>query len=148
MKSISPTFIAVFLLCAMGVWGCGQQRTGSIGAKISELEARYAKLEEDYRVLQSNHDQHRKKLTQIEAQRNALEEEKTELNYKLDKLAIERETLHKQVVQRTQERDTAQTHLAQFGKELQALAGRIESALNTNSQSSNAAITAAAHGTE
>ena len=148
MKSISPTFIAVFLLCAMGVWGCGQQRTGSIGAKISELEARYAKLEEDYRVLQSNHDQHRKKLSQIEAQRNALEEEKTELNNKLDKLAIERETLHKQVVQRTQERDTAQTHLAQFGKELQALAGRIESAVNANSSGSNATITPTGRGTE
>lgn len=148
MRSINPTFIAVFLLCAMGVWGCGQQKTGAIGAKISELETRYAKLEEDYRVLQSNHDQHRKKLSQIEGQRSALQQEKTELNNQLDKLAAEHVTLRKQVLQRTQERDTAQTNLLQFGKELQALAGRIESAVNTNSPGSNATITPAARGTE
>src|SRR5260370_41375293 len=116
MRSISPTFIAVFLLCAMGVWGCGQQKTGSIGAKINDLEPRHAKLEEDYRVLQSNHDQHRKKLTQIEAQRSALQQEKTELNNQLHTPVGERETLRKQVVQPTHERAAAKTTLVQFGK--------------------------------
>jgi SMC interacting uncharacterized protein involved in chromosome segregation len=148
MRSISPTFIAVFLLCAMGVWGCGHQKTGAIGAKFSELETRYGKLEEDYRVLQSNHDTQRKKLTQIEAQRSALQQEKTELNNQLDKLAGERETLRKQVLQRSQERDTAHMNLAQFGRELQALAGRIEFAVNANSPGSNATITSAGRGTE
>ncbi len=37
--------------------------------------------------------------------------------------------------ERTTERDTAQTNLAQFNRDLQALAGRIEAAVN-NSQSS------------
>ena len=148
MKNISPVSVAVFLLCVMGVWGCSQQKTGAISAKITELETRYGKLEEDYRTLQTSHEQHRKKLTQIEAQRHALEQEKTELNSQLDNVRIERETLSKQVALRTQERDLAQTNLTQFSKELQALAGRVETALNSNSSSPNASIIPASRRTE
>jgi SMC interacting uncharacterized protein involved in chromosome segregation len=140
MKNITAVSAGVFLLCAMGLWGCGQQKSGVISAKISELESRYAKLEEDYRTLQSNHDQHRKKLTQIEAQRNTLEAEKTDLSKQLDDVKIERESLRKQVSQRTQERDVAQTNLMQFSKDLQTLASRMESALNGNTPTPNASI--------
>ena len=140
MKNFSAVSIGVFLLCAFGLWGCGQQKTGAITAKINELETRYTKLEEDYRTLQANHDQHRKKLSQIEAERNALESEKTELSNQLQKVSTERETLRRQVSQRTQERDVAQTNLMQFSKDLQALASRVETALNNNSPSPNAAI--------
>jgi chromosome segregation ATPase len=148
MRNIKPALLVAFLLCTMGVWGCSQQKTGAISAKINELESRHAKLEEDYRTLQSNHDQYRKKLSQMEAQRNALEQEKTELNNQLDKTTNERETLRKQVSQRTQERDVAQTNLTQFSKELQALAGRVESALNNNSPGPNASIIPASRRTE
>jgi chromosome segregation ATPase len=148
MKNINPVYGAVFLLCAMGVWGCSQQKTGAISAKINELESRYTKLEEDYRTLQSTHDQHRKRLTQIETQRAALEQEKNDLNKQLDNVTGERETLRTQVSQRTQERDTAQTNLAQFSKELQALAGRVESALNNHSPGPNASIIPASRRTE
>jgi SMC interacting uncharacterized protein involved in chromosome segregation len=148
MKKISPVFVAVFLFSALGVWGCNQQKTGTINAKISELESRYTKLEEDYRTLQSTHDQHRKRLTQLEAQRTALEAEKTELSKQLETASVERETLRKQIGDRTQERDVAQTNLMQFSKDLQALAGRVESAVNANSTSPSAKIVPASRRTE
>src|SRR5438105_9955462 len=102
MRNIKSTFVAVFMLGAFGVWGCGQQKTGAISAKITELETRYAKLEDEHRILQANHDQTRKKLNQIESQRNSLESEKSDLNGQLDKVGTERETLRKQLAQRTQ----------------------------------------------
>jgi chromosome segregation ATPase len=140
MKNVSPLFVALFLLSALGVWGCSQPKTGTINAKISELETRYTKLEEDYRTLQTTHEQHRKRLGQIEAQRTILVNEKTELAKQVETASTECETLRKQVSQRTQERDTAQTNLMQFSKDLQALAGRIETVVNSNSPSPNATI--------
>jgi SMC interacting uncharacterized protein involved in chromosome segregation len=147
MKNIKPVSVAVFLLCAMGLWGCGQQKSAP-NARLGELEARFAKLEEDYRTLQSNFDQQRKKLTQAEAQRNALNAEKTELAQQLDAVKAERETLSKQVSQRTQERDAAQTNLLQFSKDLQALAARVETSLNTDTPTPNASIIPASRRTE
>jgi chromosome segregation ATPase len=148
MKQINPAYVAVFLLCAMGVWGCSQQRTGVITAKISELETRYAKLEEDYRTLQATHEQHRKKLNQIDAQRVALEKEKTDLNEQVTTVGGERDTLRTQLTQRTQERDVTQTNLSQFSKELQNLAGRVEAAANNRSINPNASIIPASRRTE
>lgn len=140
--------VAVFLVCVMGLWGCGQQKTGAIAAKISELESRYAKLEEDYRTLQSNLDQHRKKLAAIEAQRNALESEKSELTRQLDVSKTDRDALRKNLSQRTQERDIAQANLVQFSKDLQAFANRVESALNTNTSGPSATILPASRRSE
>ena len=133
MKPFNPWYLAVLLVCALGVWGCGQQKTGAITAKINDLESRYSKLEEDYRTLQATNEQHRKKLNQIEAQRVTLEKEKAELSQAVAAINIDRETLRKQVAQRTMERDTAQTNLSQFSKELQSLAGRVEAAANNHS---------------
>jgi chromosome segregation ATPase len=137
MKNFNPLLVAALLFCMMSMWGCNQQKTGAISTKIRELETRYSKLEEDYRTLQAAHEQHRKRLNQSEAQRIALENDKTELTSQLETASNERDTLRKQISQRTQERDTAQTNLMQFSKDLQALAGRVESALNTNSPKPN-----------
>ncbi len=130
VNQINPIYVAAFLLCAMGVWGCSQQKTGAIAARINELETRYGKLEEDYRTLQTSNEQTRKKLTQIESQRVALETEKTDLSQQVKTVGTERDILRKQLSQRTQERDVAQTNLTQFSKELQNLAGRVEAAVN------------------
>lgn len=148
MRHISPIYVALFLLAAMGVWGCGQQKTGAISAKINELESRYAKLEEDYHTLQASHTQHQKKLAQVEEQRGALENDKSELNRQLTSVKAEREVLKKQVSQRTQERDVAQTNLMQFSKDLQALASRVETALNGNAPTPNTTIIPASRRTE
>src|SRR5262245_24667418 len=131
MFNFRPWIVVVLGLCAMGVWGCGQQKTGAIGAKVRELETRYGKLEEDFRTLQSTNDQNRKRWGLAEAQRDALETEKTELTKKYEDAVKERDAVKAQVSLRTQERDSAQTTLMQFSKDLQALAGRVEASVNS-----------------
>jgi SMC interacting uncharacterized protein involved in chromosome segregation len=140
MKNYTPVFVAVFLLSALGVWGCSQPKSGTISAKISDLESRYTKLEEDYRTLQSTHDQHRKRLIRLEAEQTILEAEKTDLTKKLTTTSAQREALRAQVGDRTRERDTVQANLLQFSKDLQALAGRVESTVNGNSSSTSVTI--------
>jgi chromosome segregation ATPase len=90
--------------------------------------------------LQAANEQGRKRLGQMETQRTTLEQQKNDLAKQLEDHSGEREELRKQVSQRTTERDAAQTHLMQFSKELQALAGRIESAVNTSPPNPNVAI--------
>ena len=122
MKIFNPLSLGVLALCAMGLWGCGQQKAGVINAKIRELESRYAKLDEDFRTLNATNEMNRKRLAQAEAQRALLENEKADLAKQLDGAVLERENLRKQVSQRTHERDNAQANLLQFSKDLQALA--------------------------
>ena len=131
MEKIRPWFLIVFGLCAMGVWGCSQQKNNPVNTKIRELETRYSKLEEDFRTLQASNEQSSKRLSQLEAQTTALETEKSDLTAQLDTIVKERDALRTQISQRTQERDSAQANLTQFSKDLQALAGRVEAALNT-----------------
>jgi chromosome segregation ATPase len=129
MAKFHPWSVVVLLLCAMGLWGCNQQKGGgAINTKIRELETRYAKLEEDFRTLQATNEQNRKRMNQAESQRDALETEKTELTKQVEDATKERDVLRGQVTQRTQERDSVQANLMQFSKDLQALAGRLETA--------------------
>lgn len=141
MRKFSPLILVVVLASATGLWGCSQQKTGAINAKIKELENRYDRLEEDFRTLQATNELNKKRLAQAESQRTALEQEKSELTRQLDGAILERENLRKQVGQRTQERDTAQANLIQFSKDLQALVGRVEAALNNTPQNPSASIT-------
>ena len=136
MSKVNPFVIAGLLVCVMSLWGCNQQKTGTIATKIRELETRYAKLEEDHKALQATNDQNRKKLNSVEALRNALENEKQELARQLDTLKTEREAFRKQASERTLERDTAQNNLNQFCKDLQALVSKMEA---TTSPSPSAA---------
>jgi chromosome segregation ATPase len=147
MKNFNRVLVAGLLFCTMSMWGCTQQKTGAISTKIRELEARYTKLEEDYKTLQAAHEQHRKRLNQAESQRTALEKDKADLTTQLEATNGEREALAKQVSQRTIERDAAQNNLVQFSKELQGLVGRVESSLNS-SNSPNVSILPASRRTE
>ena len=133
MKNTNPFVIAALLLCAMSLWGCNQQKSGTVATKIRELETRYSKLEEDYRTLHSANEQTRKRLGAVEKQRAELETDKTELTKQLEMTTSEREAFKTQVTQRTAERDAAQNNLAQFSKDLQALVGRIEATVNNPS---------------
>jgi chromosome segregation ATPase len=148
MKYFNPLLIGVLLVCSLSLWGCTNQKTGAISVKVRELETRYAKLEEDYHTLQNTHDQNRKKLTESESQRAALDKDKTDLAKQLETSTSESEELRKQVAQRTAERDTAQTNLRQFGKDLQALAGRVETVLNHSPQNPNLTIVPASRRTD
>lgn len=140
MKNFSPLVVLILALSALGLWGCGQQKTGVINTKIRELETRYGKLEDDFRALNVRHEQSRKSLAESEELRSELEKQKTDLSAKLDGVLRERENVRKQLSQRTQERDHAHANLAQFGKDLQALVGRVESVLNSEPQAPGSAI--------
>ena len=133
MKNLSPLFLAAFLLSFVGVWGCNQQKSGNINAKINELENRYTKLEDDYRTLQTTNEQHRKRLSYLESQRNSLESERSALCKQLASAESERETLRKRATTCSNERDVAQANLIQFNKDLQSLVSRVETAISNNS---------------
>lgn len=140
MTTFRSWSVVVLLLCMMGgLWGCNQQKGTAINTKVRELETRYAKLDEDFRTLQASNEQFRKRMNQAESQRDALEAEKNELTKRIEDTTKERDILRDQYVQRTQERDTAQANLTQFSKDLQALVGRVETALN-NPQGPNLPI--------
>jgi chromosome segregation ATPase len=140
MRYFNPLLYGMLALCVTGLWGCGQQKNGAFTTKIRELEVRYTKLEEDFRTLQSAGEQTRKHLSAVEAQRAALEKEKAELSKKVEIVTSERETLRRQISQRTSERDAAQAKLTQFNRDLQALATRVEAALNDDAANPTPAI--------
>lgn len=148
MKIFNLLLVGVFLLSSLGLWGCTHQKTGAITAKIRDLETRYVKLEEDYRLLQSTNEKNKKRLAQSETQRVALEQLKSDLTVQLSTTTEQRDDLRKQVSERTSERDAAQTNLMQFNRELQALAGRVESAVNSPAGGPNLLIVPASRRTE
>jgi chromosome segregation ATPase len=128
--------IALLLVSSLSLWGCSQQQTATTNAKIKELESRYVKLEEDYRVVSAANETHRKKLTQIESQRADLAKQVEELQA----VVQERDQLKRQVAERTQERDAVHSQLTQFSKEVQLLAGRIEAAATSHSFGSSVTV--------
>jgi len=124
MTKASPLFLAVVLFCTAGMYGCTQQKNGAASAKIRDMEARYTKLEEDYRAVVVTSEANRKKLTQLEAQKVELAKEVEDLRVVVterDDLRKDRDDLRKQLATRTGERDTYQTQLTQFRQDLMSL---------------------------
>jgi uncharacterized coiled-coil DUF342 family protein len=102
------------------------------------LEARFTKLEEDYRAVVATGEANRKKASQLEAERTALTKEVEELRpvtQERDELRKERDELRKQLVSRTGERDNIQGQLTQFRQDLQSLVSRVDAAINTPNNS-------------
>jgi chromosome segregation ATPase len=124
MHKASAALLILMLLSSLSLWGCTHQKNGATNTRIRELEARHAKLEEDYRVVVAANESNRKKIAQIEAQRAELAQQVEELKT----IAQERDELKKQLTARTGERDNAQAQLLQFSRDLQALASRAEAA--------------------
>lgn len=129
MRYIHAILLGVLAICISGLWGCGQQKTGAVAAKIQELENRYAKLEEDFCTLQRLSAETRRQLGVVETARSALEAEKAELAKTVETAIGERDSLRKMMSQRTAERDAARVNLAEFNKDLQALASRVQAAM-------------------
>lgn len=124
MKKASPLILVALVLASLGLHGCTHQKNGAVNAKIREMEARYAKLEEDYRAVAALNEAGRKKLSQAEADKADLKRQVDELQ----PVVQERDELKKQLAARTTERDAVQAQMVQFSKDLVALAGRIEAA--------------------
>jgi len=127
MKNASTVFLAVMMFSSLGLWGCTHQQNGAYSTKIRELEARYTKLEEDYKSVVHTSDQLRKKVGQLETQRADLSKQVAELQG----IAKERDELRSQVAARTSERDNLHNQMAAFRKDVQDLLGRMDGALQT-----------------
>ena len=124
MKNVSTAFLVIMLGSSLGLWGCSNQKNNAYHNKVRDLEVRYGKLEEDYRGALAASDLTRRKLGQLESQRQELVQQVEELKT----VIAERDELKKQVGQRVVERDNAQAQLMQFGRDLQGLLGRVEAA--------------------
>jgi len=125
MPKASTALLVLMLVSSLSLWGCTHQKNGATNTKIRDLEARHAKLEEDYRVVVAANESNRKKIANIEAQRAELAQQVEELK----SVVLERDELKRQLTTRTGERDNAQAALLQFSKDLQALASRAEAAV-------------------
>ncbi|MCI0683176.1 MAG: hypothetical protein L0Y71_13830 [Gemmataceae bacterium] len=125
MKNASTVFLVVMMFCSLGLWGCTHQKNGAYHTKIRELENRYLKLEEDYKVVVQAGDQLRKKVGQLETQRSELSKQVDELKG----IAAERDQLRIQVASRTAERDNLHGQLSKFRGEVSDLLGRVDTAL-------------------
>lgn len=132
MSKANPIMIALMICTmSMGLWGCTQQKTGAFSTKIREMEARYTKLEEDYRAIVVASEQGRKKVAVAEAKLSELEAQHADLSKEVESLrpiVAERDDLRRQLQTRTNERDAVQSQFLQFSRDLQSLAGRFEAA--------------------
>jgi chromosome segregation ATPase len=116
--------LTVVLVAALGVWGCAQgPNNPPAGDRVRALEARCAKLEEDYRAAAAARDQARKQTAALEEERARLEQTEAELRKELEKiraLVQEREELRQQVALRTKERDKLQDRCERLKATLRA----------------------------
>jgi chromosome segregation ATPase len=121
MNRANKALVVLLILVTVSLWGCAQKSIPAGSARLRDLEARHAKLEEDHRAALAAAEQTR-------TQRAALAQERDALRRQLEQAGKEREELLQQLSVRTGERDTLQGNLLQFGKELHTLAGRIDAA--------------------
>src|SRR5438067_1221875 len=74
MNKANPWIVAALMagMMSLGVWGCSSQKSGAFSAKIREMDARCAKLEEDYRAVATANEKARKKLAELQARNDEL----------------------------------------------------------------------------
>jgi outer membrane murein-binding lipoprotein Lpp len=128
MTCTKKALIVLVLTTLTGLWGCSQNGTHNSGsARLRELEAKTARLEDDYRTAVTARDQARKKV-------NLLEEQRAQLVLQvetLERVVKERDELKLVLANRTAERDGLQSNLLQFSRDLQNLAAKIDQAART-----------------
>jgi len=137
MTNTSKGLLLAIAVACLGLWGCAQNKAGAdTAAKLRELEARHAKLAEDYQAVAAANETIRKRLALVEADRATLTKKVEELHVVLR----ERDELKRQVTVRTGERDTLHAQMVQFGRELQSMVGRVEAATNGASRPTTASL--------
>jgi len=128
MTCTKKALMVMMLTALLGLWGCSQNGAPNSGsARLRELEAKTARLEDDYRTAVTARDQARKKVTILEEQRAQLLLQVEQL----ERIAKERDELKQLITHRTAERDAMQGHLLQFSRDLQNLAAKIDQAGRT-----------------
>jgi hypothetical protein len=123
MMTRSDKLWVVFLVAALGAWGCAKGTAGNDpaqGERLRQVEAKCAKLEADYRTLAAACEQARRQVTALEADNTRLQKELTHHQA----VVKERDGLKKDLEARTGERDAAQARCDRFKKGIQALIGQ------------------------
>ena len=110
---------AVLFVSLLGLWGCAQGPTGTAQAeRLKALEAKNARLEEDFRAAAGTRDQLRQQLAKAEDHLG-----------KLQAVVRERDELRVALTTRTTERDQVSSQFEVFRKSLKDLIGQTEAAL-------------------
>ena len=125
----------VLLAVAFGLWGCSQGPSQSAvqAERIKALEAKCAKLEDDYKAAAGARDLARKKISTLEDERAQIDEQTTVMQKEIEVgklVAKERDSLRQQMETRTNERNMLQTRCEKMKKGLQTLLGQ-DDALST-----------------
>lgn len=135
----------VVLVVTLGIWGCARKPADANGERVRTLEARCAKLEQDYRTVAQARDRARKDLTALEEENARLKSESTEreslvkerdeavsrqekASSQLYKRTAERDQLIRDLHVRTAERDTALNRYEKLRKTLQTIVAQDEGA--------------------
>jgi chromosome segregation ATPase len=116
-------FVLLLVTACLGLWGCARvSATGTREAeRIKFLEAKVAKLEEDFRTAAAARDLWKQKAAIVEKERG-------ELAKQLPVVVQERDDLRAQLSSRTTERDSLQTQYDSFRKEIRTLLGHADAA--------------------
>jgi FtsZ-binding cell division protein ZapB len=109
--------LVIAVVATLGVWGCAKgPASGSAGAdRIKTLEAKNAKLEEEYQAATTAREELQKRVAALEQQRNQMQ-----------LITKERDGLRHQVEARTSERDALQAQFEQFRTGIRNLLGQAE----------------------
>ncbi|HYV34319.1 MAG TPA: hypothetical protein VE988_01365 [Gemmataceae bacterium] len=127
MSRSKKVLMVLSLTIVLGVWGCAQSSSPSSGsARLRELEAKSARLDDECKTATAARDQARKKVTLLEEQRAQLQDQVEHL----ERTVKDRDELKQTLLQRTAERDAMQAYLTQFSRDLQNLATKVDQAAN------------------
>jgi hypothetical protein len=121
--SNNRAILVALLVTTLGVWGCTQSRGSPSAARVRDVEARNAKLEEDYRAAVAEGAALQKRLTAAE-----------KVAAQVRSVQQERDRFRQQVTATQNERNALQAQMQQFGRELQTLMGKVDAAVGTGPQ--------------
>jgi TolA-binding protein len=119
--------LVVFVVAALGLWGCAQGTSGA-GAgseRIKDLEGKVAALKGEVQTATTARDQARKKAADVQEQVKKLEQD---LEAQQATATREREDLRQQITARTSERDAAFSQFEGFRKNIHNLLQQADSA--------------------
>lgn len=116
--------LILMVVAALGIWGCNKVAPTATrdAERVKFLEAKVAKLEEDFRTAAAARDLWRQKSAEIE-------KESARFQRQIPTITQERDDLRAQLNTRTTERDNLQTQYEKFRKEIRTLLGSAEAAI-------------------